>query len=889
VLYNSGSYLTSSLNINYPLFTENIKSFNFENDYFTFITQYSSLSSYINTLKGYGGSYYGSDMTEYDITYDDKLNNFYFSGLTQSVTQFMGIVDRDFNFNIFPLKTKTSIDDTTLGRNYKEYQKTYVVNDDIFAQFKINEMPVRVNPDEYTMLFNSYDVLSSYINDYGFIADGAIGGNCPLNSDIIVFNQTEYERYSNDGTDNVNVPNNGTLLCLWLSAQNPDANSAKIWTERWYDPNTTTQQNAYISQKNTPDTSFTHIVDIPSQKIFSENEKLTYLRYGPARNQGFVDSLSANLLLFFNKWDQQFTSSVNEISGFVVGNYPAQTDDLILDGTDHAHVPPEDIILNQSDITVGLWANTSDWSFNNDAQFFGNYYNGTGYGIEYNNGTPSNLISLPTISDNLFAMNDRGFKVFEKDLKDDLGLSGMSIDYIKTDLFGNRWLYDSYNNNIYKIENDDLVITTVNLPISSEIVKMECDSNNSLFVLDNATHHISSFDFSGTYLNTTVLSSYHNNFEITNTDNLVYANAEFLTVNSTDKIVKMVGPTLIIDDKKVLYLTDKPHSIRLDLDDNIWILLKNSIIKTDKTGNIIFNYSLDTFFVPDTAEMCFVKTNKNGYDEINLWIIYNESRYVLVINSEGKIKKRIDLSRLFVGNQCKDFQLGIKGDFTGFDNKRKFDRLNGLPISPTHPAISLKLGLSCGNNHRLVNLHTSPKYLTNWCHLAFSVESSYNLTSIKFYVNGDLVEQKNVAGNYSINYGYKSSPFIIGGNSGKLGAKNLEKSIINTGFFRGEIADIRLYDRVLNNFEMLNLSLNNHYDKWSHITFYVKCPPTTMLEEMDTFHINRYKGFKSNYFNVVVKNLTDNEDLKTIISDYIKANIAQFIPANTILNTIKFE
>jgi hypothetical protein len=275
-------------------------------------------------------------MTEYDITYDDKLNNFYFSGLTQSVTQFMGIVDRDFNFNIFPLKTKTSIDDTTLGRNYKEYQKTYVVNDDIFAQFKINEMPIRVNPDEYTMLFNSYDVLSSYINDYRFIDEGAIGGNCPLNSDIIIFNQTEYERYSNDGTDNVNVPNNGTLLCLWLSAQNPDANSAKIWTERWYDPNTTTQQNAYISQKNTPDTSFTHIVDIPSQKIFSEKEKLTYLRYGPVRNRGFVDSLSSSLLLFFDKWDQQFTSSVNEISGFVVGNYPAQTDDLILDGTNHA-------------------------------------------------------------------------------------------------------------------------------------------------------------------------------------------------------------------------------------------------------------------------------------------------------------------------------------------------------------------------------------------------------------------------------------------------------------------------------------------------------------------------------------------------------------------------
>ena len=62
-----------------------------------------------------------------------------------------------------------------------------------------------------------------------------------------------------------------------------------------------------------------------------------------------------------------------------------------------------------------------------------------------------------------------------------------------------------------------------------------------------------------------------------------------------------------------------------------------------------------------------------------------------------------------------------------------------------------------------------------------------------------------------------------------------------------------------------------------------------MLEEIDTFHINRYKGFKSNYFNINIKNFTDNDELKTLVSDYIKSNISQFIPANTILNTIKFE
>jgi hypothetical protein len=891
VTHDSVSYLTSSLNITYPLFTQFIKSFNYENEYFTFITEYSNLSSYVNTLKGYGGQYYGSEMNEYNVTYDTTVNNFTISDSAISNGQYMGIVDRNFNFNILPLKNKISIDDSqySLTDNYKNYQKTYEINDITFSQFKIDKIPVEIKPDQYTLLFNSYGVVSSHIGNYGLIDNGAIGGDCPLNSDIILFDQTEYMRYSDAGTVNRNVPNNGSLLCLWLSSQTPEPISEKIWMERWYDPNTITQNNAFINQKNTLSSTFSYVVDIPTAKIVSEKEKLTYLRYGPERNSTFINSFSSNLLFQFNQWGKNFQSTINEISGFVVGNYDKSTDTLLLDGTYHAHIPPEDIMLKQEDITISFWANASDWNSNNDAQLFGNYYNETGYGISYNNGTSNHLISIPTVSDNLYAINDRGFKVFEKDLKNDLGLDDMSITYIKTDLFGNRWLYDNFNKNIYKIENDDLVITTVSLPISSDIIKMECDSDNNLHILDTNTHQISAFNSSGNYLSTITLSSYHNNFDFLEDDTLIYDNAEFLTINSNGQIIKMVGPTLLIEGKRSLYLTDKPQSIRLDLDDNIWILSKNKLIKTDSVGNIIFKYHLETSFAVETAEMCFVKTNKNERDEINLWIVFNEQKYVIILNLEGKIVKRLDLSRLFIGNQCKDFRLNIKGDFTGFDNKRKFERVNDRAISLTNPAISMRIGLVCGINKKLITLHTTSKYLNEWNHISFSIKSKPNNTVIAFYINGTLIKTANVAGNYHINYGYKSSPFVVGGHSGKLGAKNLEKSIINKGFFKGEISDIRLYDRVLNDFEVLNLSLHKHYNKWAPITIYLKSPSITMLEEIDTFHINRYKGFKSNYFNINIKNFTDNAELKTLVSDYIKSNIAQFIPANTVLNTIKFD
>jgi len=891
VSYSTGSYITPSISLFYPLFTEYIKSFNFQEDYFTFVTDYSSLSSYINTFKNYGGSYFGSNMCEYDLIYDDIKNDFSAISAFPDTSQYLGIVDKNFNFNILPLKTKTSLNDScySITDNYKNYQKTYELDNVVYSQFTVDKIPVTINPDEYTLLFNSYGVLSSYIKDYKFIENGAIGGNCPLNSDVILFDQSEYSRYNNSGTQNVNAPNNGSMLCLWLSSETPDSRSNKIWMERWYDPNTTTQKDVFITQKNTLSSFFSYIRDIPSLKIFSEKEKLTYLRYGPARNETFVNNISSNLVINFNQWGENFESTVNGISGFVIGNYPKSSDTLILDGTVHAHIPPDDIISISNNITVSLWANSSDWSSSNDTQLFGNYYNETGYGIAFNNGTSNHLISIPTISENLFAINDRGFKVFEKDLKDDIGLSDIRIEYIKTDFFGNRWLYDDFNKNLYKIENDDLVIHTVALPVNSKITKMECDSNNNIFVLDTYSHQISSFNSAGSYLSTINLNSYPNNFDILSDNTVVYDNAEFLIGNGQDKIVKMYGPTLIIDGKKVLYLTDRPHTVRLDLDDNIWILFENRIIKTDPTGKMIFDKILEIPFTVKTAEMCFVKTNKNNLDEVNLWIIYNEQKYAAVLNLDGKIVKRIDISRLFVGNQCKDFQLNIKGDFTGFDNKRKFERFDGKTISPTNPTLTLRIGLKCGDNKKIVSLHTSPKYLRTWTHLAFSIQAKKDYTIVDFYVNGKLEKTESFSGNYRIDYGYNSSPFIIGGHSGKLGAKNLEKSITNKGFFRGEISDIRLYNKVLNDFEVLNLALNKHYDKWSPITMHIKSPKITMLEEIDTFHINRYKGFKSNYFNVVIKNFTDNEDLKTLVSDYIKANISQYIPANTMLNEIKFE
>lgn len=881
----------SGFNIKYPEFTKYINNIWIDKDYHLFLTSNSKLSCYFNSLKTLSSDIYGYNMSQFNVKYDWIINNFSTNFSYNNDTQFLGIIDNNLKINLCPLKTKTSIDNDqySLQNNYREYQKIYNFEKELFLQYKINKIPFKVNPDEYNYIFNSYNIASCYINDTEFVSNGAIGGNCPLNSDIIFFEQNEYGDYTNNGIDNINNINNGTLLCLWLSSENVSISSNKIWAERWYDPNTVSQGDALITQKNTLSSSFSYIKDIPSYKILSDKEKFIYLRYGEKRNNTFINSLSSNLVLEIKDWSKNFKSTVNNISGYIIGQYNNKTDSFILDGSIHAYIPSIDNLFTNYNFSISLWANCDNWLNNNDSQFLGNYNNNNGYGIFYNTGTPDNLLTIPSRYNNLISLNNKGFKVFEKDIKQDLGLSSIDITYVKTDLFGNRWLFDDYNKNLYKLENDDILIKTINLPENCQIQKLDCDSNNNLFVLDSFNNNISSFNSYGEVLSSVTTIEGTKTFCIKNDDSLIYSFSDFMDVNSKNDIISINGGSVLCNGEKILHLKTLPQCFRIDHDDNMWFLVNKSLYKLNSTGSVLIEKELPILLDDEDAEMCFIKTYKNNKEHIFLWIVLNKQKKLLIINENGIIIKNLNLNDFFIGDYCRTFELSVKGDFSGFDNKRKFETYNNKPISPDNPCISVKLNTKYKNTNKIIQLHTSCKDMYSWSHISFTVRYTNNNTIIKMYVNGILKTQKILSGIYIIDYMYKASPFVIGGNSGKLGAKNLEKSIIREGYFKGEIDDVRIYNKTLNDFEIFHLSLNNYFHKWKPINMYINCPETTFFEEIDNFYINRYKGFKSNYYNIVIKNFSSNKDLQNIIKDYILKNISDFVPVNTMLKDIIFE
>ena len=71
------------------------------------------------------------------------------------------------------------------------------------------------------------------------------------------------------------------------------------------------------------------------------------------------------------------------------------------------------------------------------------------------------------------------------------------------------------------------------------------------------------------------------------------------------------------------------------------------------------------------------------------------------INENGKILKRVDLQNIVNLKECGNFTLSTRGDFTGFEVKRKF-----CDATLNNPQFSFKINLRCGESHITIQKYT---------------------------------------------------------------------------------------------------------------------------------------------------------------------------------------
>jgi hypothetical protein len=858
----------------------NLSSYTFLNDVadivvdpssVSILTKNTSLSSIIEFTSLLKTRYYVNDV-EIQKNSSVAIKS---SHLTDNQYLITAALSPELNFNIIPLKNNLlNIEENTSLDMIRTYDGIYKKNDDIFLQYKSSFKEYIIQPDEEKTIYFPEDIGFFPISSLTFIEDGFFNGSCPANSDIIQIDRFGYSQITDSGYDEID--GNGEFLCIWASGN--------TLMERWYDPLTISQSDAFTTIK--ADSELVSIIDIPTDAHIGDRTKLVIHRTGYDRNTQFINSLSSNLSFHFKEWNRNFYDSVNNIGGFIVGNYSdINAEYLEMDGTIHAHVPPENILHSSQNITMGLWAFSEDWSGGIDTQFWGNFSNSEGYGIFYNTGATNELITFPSNDGIVYGFNFRGYKIFDKTIAN---LSNSNFSYITTDYFGNRWIYDKNSNQIIKLTSDDIFERAISFNENVNIKSIKINSQNSVFVHDSITNSISSFDLNGQYIDSLIIPSPNNDFEISSEDNLVFGYGNLMVISNVDDVYTIIGKNVYKNNSVWYHFSEKIQTIQIDYDDNVYVFSgQQTLTKLTPNGDLIWKtlIDFDNNSIVDDVEMNFVKEydNKTNKDFDVLWVIFNKRKFLVKINVNGKIVKRINLVNVVNLRNCGNFDLTVRGDFTGFNIKRKFER-----STSDNPTFSLKMNLKCGNNNYIFQQHVPAKQFgREWVNLIFTHKIINGQTVITFYINGVKHKEHILNGVYLIDYGTKVSPFIIGGNSGKLGAKNVERSLNDSGFFKGRISNIFLYDKVFSDQVITSISRYKHWNSWRPLTIITPTPPRTYLEKIEKFHLNKYPGFKSNKFNIKISGLPSNVSKKAV-THFITTKIDSIKPAHIFLNEILF-
>ncbi len=849
--------------------------------------------------------YYCANSPQYNRTVDIKTFNYnlptnyvLFSPIRAIKGPYQKIEDDPFSdiitslkFNIFGLKnymTPCYEYDVTGNISQRDYSKLFLGTNqkfgysNIFLGYSSNTTQFVFNNNDTTYFHYPYNAPNEYLNYTTLISRGAKAGDSPMNSDIIAEDQFGYFLNTSSGGTS---KRNGNFLCAWLSGSN-DCSCDSVWVERWFNPDTVSQGDAYILPSL--DVSCDGVWDIESNIELIPTKKYYYDRYGEDRNDLVVKSLSSKLIAHYDQWSHiLLDSSGNNNNGHIFEKYPEETDTLICNGKIHAHISPTPTLLREREISVGAFAKKDDWSCGKTSQIVGNYFFG-GWGIFYNTGIPNSIISVGDTDGGLYSFNIEGTRLFEKNLEAVKTINNVSVDWFATDLNGVRWILDAYSNKIYKIEVNDLLVEVINFPNSYNVNKIQIDPNNRLYLHDLTNSKVFVHDELGTYVESFNAPASATLFELDSVGEIVFDVGDILSLNSQNVKYRAWGSNLYKNEEVLYHFNDKILDLKIDSDDNIWIIYDgNKLVKIDSEDNIIFSRRvLSTFKTESSPKLGLTRiANSNGCDENRVWVIFETFKYLVEVNTNGEVLNAIDTSQYIITKTCTKYALRARGDFTGFDVNRKYEIVNGKNISLTNPALTLKVKLKnkCGiKQFKFIHLPIS-NLESGWHHLAMTYNG--NSGKLKLFLDGILGGIANLdPGLWNIDYN-NITPIIIGGNSGKLGSENIERSIINSQYFIGNIDDVRIYSKELTPFNIKALS-DIKLKLFEDLTWNIETQSKNYVERVDKFFMNKKPGHATRLFNIKINGLDIPADLKLLIESSIKDSVEKIIPTHTELHAV---
>lgn len=797
----------------------------------------------------------------------------------------------EFKFNVLNLKNYMTpyyeYDDIylELPRKYvKLHTGTNQINGlhDIYLGYEGNAVEINFPHNDTTYFHYPLNAERINLNDSSLISNGGKPGDFPMNSDIIGLDQFNYHEYN---SKDKSIPSkNGEFLCAWLSGSN-DCNCEAIWVERWYDPDRVSMGDAYINIVN--EDTCQYIWDVPTTMELIPGNRYFYDRYGKDRNEVALKEIKRFEVLSIDSWGDSIYDSEGNKVGSTIPPIKDPNPELILDGTNYVQFPPSAALFLKHKISVSLDVYKDNWCCGKNSQLIGNYRYG-GWGIFFNSGIPNNIVTIGDDMGNLYSFNIEGTKIFEKNT-DSYNIHNIQFNWVSTDLNGARWLLDSKNNKLFKVDVDDLITTVVNFPPSYDVEKLQISKNNEVLFFDRTTKMVFVHDENGNFLRAEASPDPDaTTFEILSDGSLLFSKGNVITVNSEGDVYKAWGSNLYKNGLVIYNFNSEIMDIKLDGEDNLYVVYNgNKLVKIDKRDKIKFDVTTFDRFANETmARIGLIrKANKEGCDSDSIWIVYGDFRHLVEVNPDGFVVNYKNISDLIVTRDCENFTLNATGDFTGYDIYRKFEVIGGENISPKNPAISLKIKFrdACGNYlHKSLNMPAC-RLAKGWHNLGFSYNSTTG--TIRLYVDGTIaVEERIGEAQWEIDYN-ETSPMVIGGNSGKLGSENEEKSIIDSQYFIGKIKKVSIFDTEIPQFQFKSI-YDDRYGEFEDLNWNIRTSPRSYIEKIDRFFFNKKPGYVTNLFNLKINGLDIPDELKVMVEEAIRSSIDKILPKYTRLNSV---
>ena len=744
----------------------------------------------------------------------------------------------------------------------------------------------QLNTDKTTYFHYPIAAPITPLSAAGLIEDGAIAGPIPYRADKIWKKQADYHKYVWFG--DASAPQQGTWLCAWLSGS-PDGLSA-TWMDRWYNPGTaipsTTAGMLSAYYVNTP-----AIVDEPSIMTFEPGVWYRYSHIGDNYNQLFVNDLTSNntsvsslLLVNLDKWTYPMIDDTPYNHAVVLRNFQSnmiqktdlnqvRTDDtsLYLSGNQYAEVLfTNDLNINDQ-LSVTTWAKVHNWNEVRGYEILGKSFRG-GWSIRYDNGFYTPTFSIMSSSNGtLLQGSNAGDIIVSKALPGNSLPINCAID---RDLY--TWIIDNGTKTLYKTDYEGTIDLQVVFNPSVNLSDITIDGNNVVWVLDTSAAYASGFDAQGNYIQRIVQTG--TNLDVTSQSILSSFNCIDMCFDNTDTLYRILSSGLYQGSTSI-YSDPGLYRIKCDKDNNLWVLkTPNIFIKMNTTGSILLSGVVDNMIADNACNLSLTNeyVNKIAKHQDFVWFTSPRANKIYKYDTNGNLTASFNIAAFDVPSANKDF--------TSYDWNRKFNYLayNQTPQIKAEVFIGTFTAPVCGR--QTIAFPVSGFNVDEWHHFALV----YDNVGGNFSFIVDAINCGNIAitPGYYIYYNYENS-ISVGADSGKIEVLDVQLNT-NSLFFNGYIDDVRVYNSVLDVFNIRNILLTkfpHHNLKWNMLSGL-----QNYIESIERFFKFKAPGAKSQYYNIRLSGLQIMDpDVRGMIEDIIRQTVVKISPSHAELYQIIWE